>query len=476
MARSKQAATSFFGKILIFGAGAVGSSVAEALTTEGNDVVLIDRDESVLSRLESRLDLTTICGDASDPDVIENADIENAGLVLAVTDHDDTNIVICQFAHMMGHTPTIIARLRNPVFVRRRDKLFGTGSEKIGIDEIISPEQLVTDQILLLIDNPGALQIVEFAQRKVRLVAIRAEHTGKLVNCKIEEVRDHMPNVDVRVAAIYRQDRPIIPTGDTVLKANDEVFFIAAPEHITDMMTEMRSIHASRGKRIMLVGAGNIGKRLARGLEPLGYRIKLIEINEQRAKQAAFELLHTTVIRDNAASQDLMIRENIESTEVFCSVTNDDEVNVLSAMMAKKLGARRTMALINNTAYVELLENSTIDIVISPRLATVSELLKHIRKGDIKAVHSLRRGAAEAVEIVAIGSEGESKVVGRTIAELKLPSGATIGAIVRKGKVLMARKDIVIESEDHVIIFVVDKGRKQMTSIQKLFEPSPIYV
>ena len=464
-------------KIVIFGAGAVGSSVAEALSYEENDVTIIDRDESALSQKLQNLDIRVIHGIACDPQTLDEADIVDADLVLAVTDQDDTNILVCQLAYMLGSRPKVIARLRNPEFHRRKDELFGheANSKKIPIDSIISPEQLVTNQIMRLIRQPGALQIVEFANGKIQLAAIRADHGGKLVGHRIEELRQHLPTIDSRVAAIYREDRPIIPKGETVIQPKDEVFFVAAPEHISNIMTELRSVESSYGKRVMLVGAGNIGMQLAREMEQGEWRVKLIEYNRERAESASLELSNTIVIHGNAADQDLMQRENIRSVEVFCSVTNDDEVNILSAMMAKKLGAKRTMALINNSAYAELLENTGIDIVISPNLITVSALLRDIRKGDMVAVHSLRRGAAEAIETVVHGSEMDSKVAGRAIGELKLPEGTTLGAILRNDQVLIAHNNIVIEDEDHVILFVVDKGGKQIEQVQKLFEPGPLW-
>ena len=463
-------------RIVIFGAGTVGLTVAEALSGEQNDVTLVDRNEKALGENVQNLDIKTICGDASDPNTLDNADIEDAEMVLAVTNQDDTNIVVCQLAYMLGNTPTLIARLRNPEFRKRQEVLFGRENHQIPIDRIISPEQLVTEQIMRLIRNPGALQVVEFAGGKIQLVAIRADRGGKLVGHRIEELREHLPKDDARVAAIYRRGRPVIPKGDTVIEPKDEVFFIAAPEHITDIMHELRSVDATYGKRVMLVGAGNIGMRLAREMAPSGLRVKLIEIDPDRAQKAAQSLSDTIVILGNATNQELMIRENIESTEVFCSVSNDDEVNILSAMMAKKMGARRTMALVSNSAYVDLLEDTAIDIVISPNLTTVSELLRHIRSGGTVAVHSLRRGAAEAIETVAYGSESTSKVVGRAIGNLTLPEGTSVGAILRRGEVLIAHSDIVIETDDHVILFVIDKARKQIAKIQKLFEPSVLYV
>lgn len=463
--------------ILIVGAGTVGSSVAKALDEEGYDITIIDQNESALMQASQNLDIQTIHGNASDPVVLEETNPDSVDMVLAVTDNDATNILVCQLMFRLGLEPHLVARVRNMEFHKRKEEFFGNEDKRIPIHAIISPAQRVTDQIIRLIRMPGALQIVEFAGGKVQLVAIRAEEGGKLVGHKIEELGDHMPGVEVRVAAIYRSGQPIIAKGDTVIMPGDEVFFIAAPENLEDMMQELRAIDKIAGKRVMLVGAGNIGMRVAHQLESLEYRAKLVEYDFDHAQHAATVLENSIVIHGNATDQNLMIRENIELTEVFCSVTNDDAVNILSAMMAKWLGARRTMALINNSSYVEMLEaiGSGIDIVISPNQDTIGELLRYIRSGSTLEVHSLRRGVAEAIETLAVGNRQTSKVVGRRIEELDLPQGAVVGAILREGEVLIAHHHLEIKADDHAIIFVAAKSPKLITQVQKLFEPDPLY-
>jgi trk system potassium uptake protein TrkA len=275
-----------------------------------------------------------------------------------------------------------------------------------------------------------------------------------------------MPNIEVRVAAIYRQGQAIQPKGDTLIEVDDEVFFIAAPKDIRAMMSELRKLEKPF-KRLIFAGAGNIGQRLAGALEK-DYRVKLIEQDKERARQTSEKLDNTIVLHGDTADENLLLEENIENTDVFCAVTNDDEANILSAMLAKRLGARKVMALINRGAYVDLVQSSLIDIAISPEHATIGSLLAHVRRGDVAVVHSLRRGAAEAIEAVAHGDKRSSKVVGRTIEEIKLPKGASIGAIVRGDEVIIAHRDIQIKSEDHVILFLIDKRR--INEIEKLFE------
>lgn len=450
-------------KIIILGAGQVGSSLAQNLTSEANDITIIDTNEEILLALQDRFDLRTICGHASHPDVLKRAGAEDADMLIAVTDSDETNMVACQVAYTVFHTPTKIARVRSVGYLKH-PQLFS--QEALPIDVLISPEQLITDYIQRLIKHPGALQVLDFADDKVRLVCVRAYYGGPLVGHELRTLREHMPGIEARVAAIYRHDRAIIPEGHTVIEADDEVFFVAAPKHIKAVISELRRLDKPY-KRIMLVGGGNIGKRLAMALEH-DYQVKIIDHNPARAHTLSNELEKAIVLLGDAADEELLIEENIENTDIFCAVTNDDEANILSSMLAKRLGARKVMTLINRASYVDLVQSGDIDIAISPQQATIGTLLTHVRRGDVVKVHSLRRGAAEAIEAVAHGDKNTSKVVGRTIEELKLPRGTTIGAIVRGKKVIIAHHDTVIESEDHVILFLIDK--KYVPKVERLFQ------
>jgi trk system potassium uptake protein TrkA len=451
-------------KILILGAGQVGSSVAANLVSEANDITVVDTDATRLRELADRFDLRTLQGHGAHPDVLVRAGAEDADMIIAVTNSDETNMVACQVAYTLFHTPTKIARVRAPSFLEQ-DKLFGP--EALPIDVRISPEQLVTDYILRLIENPGTLQVTDFAGGRVRLVAVHAYYGGPLVGHELRTLYEHMPHVDTRVAAIYRHDRAIQPRGDTVIEADDEVFFIAAPKHIRSVMSELRRLEKPY-KRLVFAGGGNIGTRLAKATER-DYRVKVIERDLDRCKFIAEALERTIVLHGDAADEELLLEENIEDTDVFCAVTHDDEANILSAMLAKRLGARKVMALINRTAYVDLVvQSGPIDIAISPQQATIGSLLKHVRRGDVVVVHSLRRGAAEAIEAIAHGDESSSKVVGRAIEQIHLPKGASIGAIVRGDQVIMAHHDTVIESEDHVILFLQDKLK--VPDVEKLFQ------
>ena len=450
-------------KIIILGAGQVGTSVAEVLAGEGSDITVVDVDEKKLEILRDRLDISTVVGEAAHPEVLARAGAEDADMILAVTNSDEINMIACQVAYTLFHTPTKIARVRSVGYLAH-PQLFT--QESLPVDVLISPEQLVTDYVQRLIEHPGALQVLDFAGGKVQLVAVRAFYGGPLVGQALSTLREHMPGIETRVAAIYRRGHAIAPDGDTVIEADDEVFFIAAKRHIRVVMKELRRLDRPV-KRVILAGGGNIGMRLAKALESK-YQVKLIDHNPERSKRISEELDKTIVLHGDAADEELLLDENIENTDVFCAVTNDDEANILSAMLAKRLGAQKVMALINRAAYVDLVQSGIIDIAISPQQATIGSLLTHVRRGDVTAVHSLRRGAAEAIEAVAHGDARSSKVVGRAIENIKLPPGTNIGAIVRDDEVIIAHHDTVIQAEDHIILFVVDKDR--ISDVERLFQ------
>jgi len=449
--------------ILILGAGQVGRTVAEDLASEANDITLVDNDAGRLLAIQDRLDVRTVVGHASHPGVLARAGAADADMLLAVTNSDETNMVACQIASTLFNTPTKIARVRSSDYLRHPE-LFG--DDALPIDVRISPEQVVTDYIQRLIETPGALQVLDFADGKVRLVAVKAYYGGPLVGHALRELPAHIPGIDTRVSAIFRHGRAIVPDGDTVIEADDEVFVIAAAAHIRDVMGELRRLD-NPVRRVILAGGGNIGQRLARALEERFY-VKLIERNSEHARRLSETLDHCIVLQGDAADEELLREENINDTDVFCAVTNDDQVNILSAMLAKRMGARKVMSLIGRSAYVELVRGGVIDIAISPKQATISSLLAHIRRGDVVVAHSLRWGSAEAIEAVAHGDRKTSKVVGRTVGEIKLPAGTTIYAVVRGDDVIIAHHDTAIESNDHVILFLIDKQR--VTEVERLFQ------
>jgi len=451
-------------KILILGAGQVGSTAAFSLAREeANEVTIVDKNPDVLRELQDRLDVRTVVGNASHPDVIERAGGRDADIIIALTSSDEINMVACQVAFTLFRTPTRIARIRARDLMSR-EQLFGP--DGVPVDVAISPASLVTNYIEQLILFPGALQVLDFADGRVRLVATRARGGGALVGHPLRELSEHIPNVECRVVAIYRDGRGIMPDGDTVVEEGDEVFFIAARKDIRTVLREMRKLD-DPVRKVVIAGGGNIGLDLARALEGTN-QVKIIERDWRRARQISEQLSRAVVLHGDSADEELLLEENIDSADVFVAVTNAEEANILSAMLAKRLGARKVMALINKIAYAELVEAGTIDIAISPQQITLGTLLAHVRRGDVVKVHSLRRGAAEAIEAIAHGNARESRVVGRLIDEIQLPRGATISAIVRGDEVLMAHHDTQIKADDHVVLFIAD--RRQIDEVERLFE------
>ena len=458
-------------KILILGASQVGVSIAEVLVGEENDVTIVDVDKNALQQLQNRLDIHTVAGSAAHPSVLRAAGAEDASLILAVTNNDQVNLVACQIAETFFSTPTKIARLRSEEYLDNPE-LFSNDSG-FKVDVVISPEKIVRNHITRLIEFPGALQVLDFADGLVQLVGVKAVAGGALINCQLEELKEHMPGIETRVAAIYRDHETITPKSETIIKTGDEVFFVAAREHIREVMKEMRG-KSDKTKRVFIAGGGNIGLELAKELERKGYSVKLIEFNAKRAAQIAESVKNTIVLNGDAADASLLLQENIEAADVFCAVTEKDEINILSANLAKKLGAKRVMALVNKPAYVEHLEHKDIDVVISPRIATIGRVLAHIRRGDVVAVHSLRRGRAEAIEAIAHGDENSSKVIGKGVREIPFPPGTGVGAIVRNGEVIIPNVDTIIEPEDHVIIFMDNKSC--ITDVESLFQVAVTFI
>ena len=439
-------------KILILGAGQTGGTLAENLASEDFDITLVDEDAARLKELKDRLDIQTIHGHASRPDTLLAAGADDVDLLIAVTNSDEVNMVACQVCYSLFKTPRKIARIRS--------------NEHMPIDVLINPERAVMEQIKELLQYPGALQVLDFADGRVKLVAVRTYHGGPLVGHQLRSLREHIPNVDTKVVAIFRQGRPIIPTADTVVEVDDDVFFIAAADDINAVMAEMRHLEG-RFKRVIIAGGGNIGLLLARAIED-DFHVKVIEFAQSRAQMVAERLSSGVAILGDATNRDLLIEENIEDTDAFCAVTNNDEVNIMSALLAKRLGVRQVLSLITKPAYVDVVQGSDIDIAVSPQLATTSSILSHVRRGDVARVHRLRRGAAEALEAVVHGDARTSRVVDRRVGQISLPAGVTIGAIVRGNKPIIAADDVVIKNDDHVILFLIDKGR--IRAVERLFQ------
>jgi trk system potassium uptake protein TrkA len=454
-------------KIIILGAGQVGRTAAHHLAREAaNEVTVVDINDELLRDLQDRLDIRTLVGSGTQPSVLEAAGARDADIFIALTNSDEVNMVACQISwSLFNKDATRIARIRSADFTKHT-KLFSSEDRAFAVDVPISPEQLVTDHVVHLIHYPGALQVLDFADGRVRLVGVKALRGGALVGQQLKHLPTHIQGRDARVAAIYRGGQSIKPEGETIIEHGDEVFFIAAREDIRVVMNEMQKLE-DPVRRVVIAGGGNIGFRLAQTLE-VQHQVKLIERDPRRAKRVSEQLSNTIVLSGDAADEELLLEENIDSADVFVAVTNAEEANILSAMLAKRLGCHKVMALINRPAYAELMQSGSIDIALSPQQVTIGSLLAHVRRGDVVRVHSLRRGAAEALEVIVHGIQGEGRVIGRKIENIPLPEGTTIAAIARGDQVVIAHHDTVIQRDDHVIIFLTD--RRHVEAVERLFD------
>lgn len=460
-------------KILILGSGQVGSTVAQNLAMlPSNDVTIIDIDEKALHHLGSQLDVQTVIGNGASPFVLEQAGAADADLLLALTRSDETNIVACKIAADLFNIPSRIARVRSTEYMEYK---LSEGSEPAAnsldifdLTETISPEQLVTEQLIGLLSYTSALQVLNFADDRVRMIIVQARQGGLLVGKEISEINQHLPEgVDCQICAIYRNNRLIVPSSKTVIIEGDEVFFVASTANVPAIMRELRPKEA-RTRRIMIAGGGNIGYRLAKQLEH-EYDIKIIEFKPGRAEWLADKLDTTLVLQGSATDESLLNEEYIDEIDVYCALTNDDENNIMSSLLAKNLGAKRVITIVNRSSYVDLLEGNKIDIVVSPHLITIGSILAHIRRGDVVAVHALRRGTAEAIEVIVHGDEHTSSIVGRKISDIEWPTGCHFAALVRGEDVIMGHHtDQVLQDGDHVIFFV--SRRRVLRELEKLIQ------
>ncbi|WP_088281137.1 Trk system potassium transporter TrkA [Ideonella sp. A 288] len=461
--------------IIILGAGRVGESVAESLVSERNDITVIDTNPARLRALQDRLDLRGVAGNGIQPSVLEAAGARDADMLIACAPADETNLVVCKVAHDLFNIPTTIARIRSPEFEQGSPML---GKSGFAVDQVICPEASLTAYICKLIDYPEALQVLEFAQGMVSLIAVRAVTGGPMVRHVISELPQLAPGVEMRIVAIYRKDEQgtdhrIICDGKTRIEPGDEVFVLAATRHIRRVLDALRR-RDQPVRRVMIAGGGKVGLRLARQVQGECH-LKVIEADASRCEYLNGQLSgDVLVLHGDSTDEELLDSENVQDTDLFLALTSDDEDNIMACLLAKRMGARRVLALINRRAYADLVQGTQIDIALSPAQTVIGELLAYVRRGDVEAVYSLRRGAAEALEAVAHGDQKTSKVVGRRVEDIKLPKGAEIGAIVREvgaesgRQVVIPHHDTVIHSGDHVIVFVPRK--RMVREVERLFQ------
>ncbi|MDO9103787.1 MAG: Trk system potassium transporter TrkA [Methylovulum sp.] len=452
-------------KILILGAGVTGSSVAEALASEENDIVVIDFKPELLESLKERFDIATVAGNAAHPSVLEQAGVSNADIVIAVTDRDETNMLACLIINTLYNRPKTIARVRAIDYLTHPQLFSPSG---IPVDFVISPEQIVMESIRNLIEFPGVLHISDFAGGLVRLFSVKVVAGGFLTGKKIKDLKERLADGKIRVAAIFRQGNPIVVSGEADIETDDEVFFVAPHKEVRRVLKELNKLEPPL-KRIIIAGGGHVGKRLALALEDDYHQVKIIEKDPRRARKIAADLKSTIVLLGDCADERLLLDESIESTDLFCAITNNDGVNIISASLAKSLGARKAICLLNHVSYSKLLPGTGIDVAVLPNQETLGSILKHVRRGDVAQVSSLCGGTAEAIEAIAHHNNGANSVVGRQVNSINLPEGIVMGALIRNHQVISVHHDTVFEENDHVVMFAIDK--KLVCNIEKIFQP-----
>jgi trk system potassium uptake protein TrkA len=454
-------------KILILGAGSTGASVAEALAGEENDIVVVDFKVDLLEALKERFDIATVAGNAAHPSILEQAGISNTDMVIAVTDRDETNMLACLIINALYSKPRTIARVRAIDYLKH-PRLFS--SKGIPVDIVISPEQIVMQSIRNLIEFPGVQQVSEFANGLVRLFSVKVVGNGELTGKKIKTLKERFVSGKTRVVAIFRQGLPLGVNGDATIETGDEVFFVAPRKEVRRVLEELGKLEAPI-KRIIIAGGGHVGKRLALALEDK-YQVKIIERDPNRAKKIANDLDKTVVLLGDCSDEKLLLDESIEDTDLFCAITNNDGVNIISASLAKSLGARKTICLLNHASYTKLIPGTSIDAVILPNQETLGSILKHVRSGDVAQVISLCGGTAEAIEAIAHHNGREDSVVGKQVDSVKFPPGIVMGALIRNNEVIAVHHDTIFKEDDHVIMFAMNK--KLIPHIEKSFQPISI--
>ena len=455
--------------IIIIGAGRIGSSVAESLVSEANDITVIDRDARRIEQLQDTLDLRGIVGDATSPSILADAGAADADMLVAVTASDETNLVVSLLAARLFNIPTRVARVRNSE-LREYPRLLA--EEGFEITSAIWPEEAITNSIKHLIDFPEALQIIEFADGKASLIAVRAIAGSPLVGRPIRELAVHLPNVPARIVSVFRRNRHLDISADTVIESGDEVIVLSATRDIRRVASEFRR-NERPNKNIIIGGNLQLALQLARVIPSRAVNIKIIESDNTRSRNLAGKIPENAIILTGSITDEAILDEaGIDTCDLFIALGRDDENNIISSLLAKKLGARRVISLINRQTYADLMQGTQIDIAVSMTQATHGELLKHVRRGDVIAAHSLRRGVAEALEMVAHGDKKSSKVVGRKIKQLQLPDGVSVAAVVREvgvdePRVLMGEPSLEIQTDDRVILFVSNK--RLIPKVESLF-------
>lgn len=450
-------------KVIVCGAGQVGFNIARYLANEKNDVTVIDQSPDLIRRLSDVLDVQAFVGHASHPEVLEQAGIETADMIIAVTYADEVNMIACQVAHSLFQVPTKIARIRHQSYLHPMwSNLFSR--DHLPIDVIISPEIEVARAVTRRLEVPGAFEMISLAAGKVKLLGVRCSESCPIVNTPLRRLTQLFPELNIVVVGIMRGDLPIVPKADDEMLPGDEVYFVVDAAQLPRAMAAFGHEEAE-ARRLLICGGGNIGLFLAKEIEAnhSWVHAKIIEINPERAELVAGQLSRTVVLQGDVLDPDILQEAGVEATETVVAVTNDDETNILGALLAKRHGCQRAIVLINKATYEPLISPLGIDVAVSPHNITVATILQHVRRGRIHSVYPLREGFGELIEAEALET---SSLVGAPLKDIKLPAGVLIGAIVRGGQVIVPRGSTVVQAKDRVVLFA---AKSVVSQVEKMF-------
>jgi trk system potassium uptake protein len=445
-------------KVIIIGAGEVGHHIAASLSGEGLDAVVIDRSEARLHEISETLDVQTVLGSGSSPEVLKRAGMAQAEMVIAVTDSDETNMIACLLASAQCRIPLRIARIRN-LELNENCSLFG--ADRLNIDLVINPEQEAVDNVMNLLEYPGAAEVFSFAEGRIRLLGFQIDSGAAVVGKKLTELRTMEPDFKVLITSIVRGDRLIVPSGNSVIEEGDYLFAVTDTARVRNLLRFFGK-NTERPRRIIIIGGGSNGLMLAQAIEKQDIAVKIIEKKKGRCEQLASLLQKAVVLHGDGTSQELLREENIAGTDFFIAVTNDEEANILGSLLAKQLGARKVLSLINRIDYIPLVSRVGIDGVINPRHAAISRILHYIRKGKVLSVAPLRDERAEVFEFIALET---SEIADRPFKDIHFPSGTIVGAISRGEEIIIPDGNSVILPGDHVVIFT---PRSAIGEVEKL--------
>lgn len=450
-------------RIIVCGAGLVGSSIARQLASENNDVTIVDQSPETIQQMNETLDVRAVEGYASHPDILEQAGAPDAEMIVAVTQNDEINMVACQVAHSLFDVPTKIARIRAQTYLDPSWQNLFT-RDHMPIDVIISPEIEVARAITSRLDVPGATDMVSFVDDRVRVVAVSIDDGCPIIDTPLRQLTELFPDLHMRIVGIVRAEGIITPGGDDQILVGDEVYFSVDAKQVQRAMAAFGH-EEKEARHIVVIGGGNIGLFLSKQIidELPDVRLKMIEVSRDRAETVADQLEKAVVIYGDSLSSEILTEANVQSADAVIAVTNDDQVNILSSLLAKREGAKRATTLVNNMTYGPLVRSLGIDAVVNPRAITTSRILQHIRRGRIRGVHSLRDGLAEIIEAETLDT---SPLSGKSLRDAKLPAGVIVGAIARNDEIIIPRADTVIQTGDRVIVFAT---RKMVKKVEKMF-------